>query len=80
MKVLVDNFAVLAVEKCLLEPLASILSPEMIMRLANETVQEIAAESEDVQSERSRTLSKLGKLELGLATLCHIRRLRMGGM
>ena len=76
MKVLVDNFAVLAIEKCLLEPLASILSSQTIMKLANETVQEIAAESENVQSERSRARSKLGKLEVGLATLCHIRRLR----
>ena len=38
MKVLVDKFIVLAIEKCLLKPLSIVISLEMIIRLANETV------------------------------------------
>ena len=79
MKMLVDNFAVLGIESCLVEPLADILSPETIMRLPDETIQEIAAESDDARDERSRAVSKLNSLEAGLRTLNHIRRLRLGG-
>jgi hypothetical protein len=75
----VDNVSVLGVEFCL-ERLADILSPETILRLPDETIQEIAAESEAVQNERTRTLIKLNSLEAGLSTLNHFRRLRMGGM
>ena len=79
MKVLVDNVSVLGVEFCL-ERLADILSPETILRLPDETIQEIAAESEAVQNERTRTLTKLNSLEAGLSTLNHFRHLRLGGM
>lgn len=79
MKVLVDNLAVFAVENCLLEPLVSILSPQTVMNLPDETVEAVAAESEDVRDERSRVLSKLESLEGGLAELNHKRRLRLGG-
>ena len=79
MKVLVDNFAVLAVENCLLQHLPGILSSEVIMGLSDLTVEAIAAESDDVQKDRSETLIKLKSLEGGLATLKYFRRLRIDG-
>ena len=79
MKVLVDNFSVLAMENCLLQHLPEILSSEVIMGLADLTVEAIAAESDDVQKDRSETLVKLKSLEGGLATLKYFRRLRIDG-
>ena len=67
-------------ENCAVEPLSSILFPETIMKLANKTAQKIAAENNDVQSEMSCTLFKLGKLEVGLLILSHMRRFRLGDM
>ncbi|KAL8673574.1 MAG: hypothetical protein Q9168_002006 [Polycauliona sp. 1 TL-2023] len=46
MKILVDNFSVLAVEKCLLSELTDILSPDMIIKLSEDQVNALAAESE----------------------------------
>lgn len=47
MKVVVDNFAILGIESCLLERLSDMLSSEVVMGLDDEVVQEIAAEQPD---------------------------------
>ena len=80
MKVLVDNFSVLAVEKCMLSNLADILSAEVVMRLDDGSVSAIAAESEEAMLERRRTTEKLTTLQEGLATLNHLGRQRNTGI
>ncbi|KAL8832877.1 MAG: hypothetical protein Q9170_004697 [Blastenia crenularia] len=76
MKVLVDNFSVLAVEKCMLSDLADILSPDTVMKLDDEMVSAIAAESEESKLERQRTSTALKNLEEGLVSLNRFNRLR----
>ncbi len=80
MKVLVDNFSVLAVEKCMLSNLAEILSPDIVMKLSDDLVSAIAAESESSMLERQRTTEKLKTLQEGLVTLNRFNRLRSAGM
>ena len=79
MKVLVDNFSVLAVEKCMLSNLGHILSPDIVMRLSDDLVSAIAAESESSMLERQRTTEKLKTLQEGLLTLNRFNRLRSAG-
>jgi hypothetical protein len=79
MKVVVDNFATLGVEFCLLERLSDIVSSDVVMDLDDEVVQEIAAEQPDSQIERARALTKLQSLEAGLQTLHRLGRHRLGG-
>jgi len=66
MKVMVDNFAVLGIEFCLLERLSEMLLSEIVINLDDVIVQEIAAEDEDSQIERVRALTKLQSLKAGL--------------
>lgn len=56
MKVLVDNFGVLGIEYCLLGRLSDMLSPDTVIRLDESSTRSIAAETEDSQIERGRTL------------------------
>ncbi|KAI4161555.1 MAG: hypothetical protein L6R39_000045 [Caloplaca ligustica] len=79
MKVLIDNFSVLAVEKCMLSDLADILSPDSVMKLGDELVSAIAAESENSMLERQRTTKALSKLQEGLVALKRFNRLRSTG-
>ena len=80
MKVLVDNFSVLAVEKCMLSDLANILSPDIIMKLDDDLVITIAAESETSVLERKRITEKLKTLQEGLVILNRFSHLRSAGM
>ena len=80
MKVLVDNFSVLAVENCMLSDLAHILSPDVVMKLNDDSVSAIAAESEDSMLERQRSTEKLKTLQEGLVTLNHLSRPRNAGI
>lgn len=79
MKVMVDNFAVLGIEFCLLERLSEMLSSGIAMNVDDPIVQEIAAEEEVSQTERARALTKLQSLEAGLLTLRRLGRHKMGG-
>ncbi|KAL8785725.1 MAG: hypothetical protein Q9213_003192 [Squamulea squamosa] len=76
MKVLIDNFGVLVVEKCMLSDLADVLSPETVMGLSDDLVSAIAAESESSVHERQRTTAELKTLREGLVELNHFGRLR----
>ncbi|MCJ1467777.1 hypothetical protein MMC07_006402 [Pseudocyphellaria aurata] len=69
MKVIVDNFAVIGVEYCLLDRLSDIFSPETVMRFDDDLVSKIAAETEDSQNERARVIKKLKILGGGLQIL-----------
>jgi hypothetical protein len=79
MKVLVDNFAVLAVEYCLVDGLSGIFAPDAVMTLDDNLVNEIAAETEDSQTERERATKKLTSLEAGLRTLNRLSRQKSAG-
>lgn len=80
MKVLVDNFSVLAVEQCMLNDLANILSPDVVMKLKDDSVRAIAAESEDSVLERQRTTETLNTLQDGLLILNRFSRPRSAGI
>ncbi|KAL8706330.1 MAG: hypothetical protein Q9201_000613 [Fulgogasparrea decipioides] len=69
MKVLVDNFAVLAIENRLLDSLLETLSPDTVMKLNDRVISDIAAESEDSLTERAGVTKKLEALDAGLQTL-----------
>ncbi|KAL8878494.1 MAG: hypothetical protein Q9198_003705 [Flavoplaca austrocitrina] len=74
MKVLVDNFSVLAVEKCLLRDLADILSPDIVSKLSDDEVSALAAESETSMLERRRATDDLTTLQEGLTVLNRFSR------
>jgi hypothetical protein len=78
MKVVVDNFAILGIEVCLMERLSDMVSSDVVMNLDDEVVQEIAAEQPDSQIERARALTKLQSLEAGLQTLQRLGRHKLG--
>jgi len=67
-----DDFSNLAVEKCLLEPLAEIFCPQVVDTLASDVVENIAAEDESSQLERRRLQHKKAKLH---KSLLHLNRL-----
>ena len=69
MKVLVDNFAVLGIENCLLNMLPEMFSPETVMGLDEGLAEDIATETEDSLNERARVTRKLDSLEAGLKIL-----------
>ncbi len=72
LKTITDVFSVLTVEKCLLEKLPGILSPEIVVGLDDKTVKDIAGESEESQKERKSSTDKLKILQ---DTLQILRRL-----
>ena len=73
---MVDNFSVLAVERCMLSDLADILSPDTVVKLDDKLVHLIAAEPESSVLERQRTTEKLRILKAGLVTLNRFSRVR----
>lgn len=79
LKVLVDNVAVLGIEQCLLSGLADIFSPNVVMMVPDQLLQEVAAETEDSQAERKRLKHKLGVLEVGLKSLNRLNRHKPAG-
>ncbi len=79
MKVLVDNFSVLAVEKCVLSDLANCLSPERVMMLGDGLIGNIASETENSLNERRRTTEKLQTLNKGMLTLNRFNRQKLAG-
>ena len=74
MEVVVDNFAVLAIENCILNKLSNTFSPETMMKLDDHVIEKIALETEDSQVERARAVRKLKSLEAGLQTLSRFSR------
>jgi hypothetical protein len=72
-KVIVD-VSVLAVEKCLIQKLPELLSPEIICNLTNEEVECIAHESEATAAERTQVAEKLTVLKVGLTELGRFKK------
>ncbi|EXJ87644.1 hypothetical protein A1O1_04568 [Capronia coronata CBS 617.96] len=54
MKTLVDDIAVLAVERCLLKNIPELLPSRTIISLSDDQISTVAAESDDARAERSR--------------------------
>ncbi|KIW71962.1 hypothetical protein PV04_00188 [Phialophora macrospora] len=75
----VDDFGNLAVEKCLLEPLAVIFRPQVVDTLPDGVVENIAAEDESSRLERGRLLHKRTKLQESLLQLHRLDRHNVTG-
>ena len=69
----------LAVEKCLLEPLSVIFTSRIVHDLADDIVQAIAAENESSRLERGRLTTKLEILQSGLQKLHRLDRHKASG-
>ncbi|KAK3294434.1 P-loop containing nucleoside triphosphate hydrolase protein [Chaetomium fimeti] len=76
LKSLVDSVSTLAVERCLLQKLSAILSPEIVCELTDDAVQRIAAESPESVAERVQAAEKLAVLE---DAMFELKRLGMHG-
>lgn len=66
-----DDFSVLAVENCLLEPIALIFCSRVVTTLPDPTVEAIAAEDESSRVERKRLEKKISTLK---TCLHHLHR------
>ena len=74
-----DDFSILAVEKCLLEPLLTIFSASVVDLLPDHIVEAIAAEDEDSKVVRARLEAKLAKLDSALRKLHRLDRHNVTG-
>lgn len=77
MKVMVNNFVLLSIKYCFLNGLSDILLPDTVMRFNKKLIKEIAAEIENSQTEKARTLRKLRNLEISLQTLNRFGRYKI---
>ena len=74
MKVIVDNYSVLAIEACILKELSNIFSPSTVMEFNDELVGRIAAETEVSLAIRHGASEKLKILHTGLQVLSRLSR------
>ena len=74
-----DDFSILAVEKCLLEPLAIIFNSRVVGGLADDVVRAIAAEDESSKLERGRLTLKVKTLQSCLEQLHRLDRHNISG-
>ena len=74
-----DDFSILAVEKCLLEPLAIIFNSRVIGSLADDVIRAIATEEKSSKLERERLTSKLKTLQICLEQLHRLDRHNVSG-
>ncbi|KAI9849143.1 MAG: hypothetical protein M1837_005373 [Sclerophora amabilis] len=78
LKVVVDNFAVLGIEHCLLDGLSKTFVPDTVMNLDDNSIRTIAAETEEYSHERILVTKKLKSLEEALQTLNRLARQSLG--
>jgi hypothetical protein len=74
LKLVVDNFGILAAEECLLSKLPNIFTPAILIGLDNTTIEDIAAETEESKVERASSVKKLQILEKALDVLHRLNR------
>ena len=74
MKTLVDSFSTLTIENSLMKKLSVLLSPEVVIGLSDETVKDIAAESEISKIDRENWNGTLKVLEDTLKSLHRLDR------
>ena len=75
LKVFVDNIIILAIENCLICELPSILEPNRVNNMTDDTIKELVAESDEVTEERRRLQKALTSLNEGLKA-CRRHRIR----
>ena len=78
--VFISNIAVLGIENCLIASLPDLFSSETILRMEDEQLDAIAAESEDIRLERAMLDEKIEDLENGLQTIGRQASLLPSGM
>jgi hypothetical protein len=74
MKTLIDDFSVLAVEKCLLQQLPELFSPKTVISLDDTLTARVAAETDESRTERAEIVQKLRVLETALIMLRSLAR------
>ena len=67
-RLFIDNVAILAIESCLIDELPGIFSPDIVSGMDDALLERLAAESEDIQTDRKSLKEKLEVLQLGLKT------------
>lgn len=75
----VDDFSVLAVEKCVMEPLVDIFSYRAVADMTDDVIEDIAREDEVTMAERHRLETKLVVLERSLSHLQQLEKYSMKG-
>lgn len=68
-KKFVDDFSILAVEKCLLEPLLTMCCPRTVDVLADSIIGDIAREDDGIRAERERLTEKVNAMKRALDKL-----------
>nr|POF02501.1 interferon-induced gtp-binding protein mx [Quercus suber] len=75
----IENVASLAIERCLLHDLRSLIQPQVMWRWSEEKLAEIASEPEDAQREREKLRAKVVALESAVQTCKrHMRQITQG--
>ena len=80
MKTLIDDFSVLAVEKCVLQQLPEVFSPKTVISLDDTLAAKVAAETDESRAERAETIQKLRILETALIVLRSLAQSQTLGM
>jgi hypothetical protein len=74
LKTLIDDVSVHAVERCLIQKLPDLLSPEVVYDLTDAEIQRIAGENHESAAKRMRMTAKLRVLERGIAELERLKK------
>lgn len=68
MRTFIDNVALLAVEECLIAELPGVFNPRKVADMSDDDLARLAAESQEIVSERDEYTRRLNALQMGLAT------------
>jgi hypothetical protein len=74
MKFVVDDFGIHVIEECLLQKLPEIFTPSTVIGLADDIIEQVAAESEESKIERASCEGKLVILDRALSVLRRLDR------
>lgn len=74
LKKIIDDVCILAIERCLIQKLPDLLSPDVVCDLTDVDVHRIAGESNESAAERVRVMQKLQVLEAGMVELKRLKK------